>query len=308
VNAHPCTTRATGRTAALVLLMTALAIPGGRTSAQASLDVRPVVSRTEDREFSLGARWEGSVEPGARTTLALSFPRELWWGARGSGAWLSKAGAETEPLVDAEGEVGLQVLLLRQRPCLPQDCPADLVGLDLGYVALVARVQGESDRGADETMAAAGGALLYRPPFAWSSDGLGFLVPTLSLGIGAAWPGRSALRDALGAGRAGFTRVDLAAGWTVRLDRSGMPRGLRPLRLDAHVAHFSHGDLEAAIVDSVGSRGRFVAFDVGYELSGRAGVVRHAFVRWSEGEHATLPTGRRGWLLGITIGGARRSE
>ncbi len=269
------------------------------------INVRPSLVVGEDGEVAFGARWQGGIEPGERSTLALSFPRELWWGARGEGAWASKAGATPEPLVDGEAEFGMQVLLLRQRPCLPDDCPEDLVDFDLGYIALVARAQTEMDRDVDEALIAAGAAVHYRPQFNWSASGVGFLVPTLNIGFGAAWPVTSALRDSLRLDNASYTRFDLEAGWTLRLERAWVPDGLRPLRLDAHFAHYTHGNVDDAIVDVIGTSGNFMAFDLGYELTGRMPYFRHVFVRWSDGEHATLPAGRKGWLIGVTIGPTR---
>ena len=284
----------------------AIALSAERAAAQTRwINVRPAVVFGEGGEVALGARWEGAIEPGERSTLALSFPRELWWAARGDGAWASKAGATPEPLVDGEAEFGMQVLLLKQRPCLPNDCPEDLVDFDLGYIALVARAQTEMDRDVDEAMIAAGAALHYRPNFGWSSSGIGFLVPSVSLGIGAAWPVTSALRDSLSVDNTSFTRFDLEAAWTLRLEREWVPGGLRPLRLDAHFAHYTHGNVEDALVDVVGRSGNFIAFDLGYELTGRVPYFRHAFVRWSDGEHATLPFGRKSWLIGLTIGPTR---
>jgi len=140
---------------------------------------------------SLSAVWHPCTQIKRHETLPL-VPI-----ARGEGVWISKAGATPEPLVDGEAEFGMQVLLLRQRPCLPDDCPEDLIDFDLGYLALVARAQTELDRDVDEVMIAAGAALHYRPQFGWSASSIGFLIPTISLGIGAAWPVTSALRDSL---------------------------------------------------------------------------------------------------------------
>ena len=284
----------------------AIALSAERAAAPTRwINVRPAIAFGEGGDVGFGARWEGAIEPGERSTLALSFPRELWWAARGEGVWISKAGATPEPLVDGEAEFGMQVLLLRQRPCLPDDCPEDLIDFDLGYLAFVARAQTELDRDVDEVMIAAGAALHYRPQFGWSASSIGFLIPTISLGIGAAWPVTSALRDSLRLDNASFTRFDLEAGWTLRLEREWLPTGLRPLRLDAHFAHYTHGNVDDAIVDAVGRSGNFIALDLGYELTGRVPWFRHAFVRWSDGEHATLPFGRKGWLIGLTIGPTR---
>lgn len=292
------------QTALFVLL--AVAAPSA-LQAQASFDVRPVVARTDGDRVSLGARWSGAIEPGKRTSLKLKFPHELWWGVRGTGAWLSRETASPEPLIDADAEFGMQWLLLEQRDCAPGNCPpADsIVKFDFGYVVIGARLQGETDGNVIETMGAVGGVLLYRPPSQWSVKGLGFLVPTLSFGISSARPLRSALRESLNVENERFTRTDLALGWTFRFGRDWVPGALRPVRLDAHLAHFTHGDLEQPIVDSVGTSGRFVAFDVGYDLPARTRYLRHLFLRWSEGEHATLPTGRKGWLLGVTLGSER---
>jgi len=287
--------------ATAVALLIVASSPPRRVDAQATFDVKPLLSRNEQGDITFGARWAATVEPTTETKLALSYPRETWWGARGEGAWLSSAAGSAEPLVDASAEFGLQVLLLKQHACTPAHCPEDLVGFDLGYVVLGLEVQGESDGTAIETMGQAGGVFLYRPPFSWSSTGVGFVVPTFSLGVGAAWPLRSALRAALGVAEEQYRRTDVAFGWTIRLERNWVPKGLQPLRFDAHLAQFTHGDLEQAIVDSVGTRGRFVAFDVGYALPERTRHVRDVFLRWSEGKHSTLPTGRKGWLLGVSI-------
>ncbi|MCI0435282.1 MAG: hypothetical protein L0271_16820 [Gemmatimonadetes bacterium] len=269
------------------------------------ISVRPVIAIAEGGDAAFGARWAGAFEPGEQTTLAASFPRETWWGARGEGAWVSKAGATTEPLVNGEAEFGMQVLLLKQRPCLPDTCPEDLVDFDLGYVVIAARAQTETDRSFDEALLAAGATLLYRPNFSWSLESVGFLVPTISIGVGAAWPLRSVLRDSLDLEKTSYTRFDLEADWTIRLEREFVPSALRPLRFDVHFAHYTHGSVEEPIADVVGTSGNFIAFDAGYELTGRVPFFRHAFVRWSDGEHATLPAGRKGWLIGLTIGSTR---
>lgn len=298
-----------GHAVAVAAAAILLAVSSARAvRAQGGLEVKPVLSRNGAGDITAGVRWAAEVEPGGKTTLALSWPRELWWGARAEGAWLPTSARSPEPLIDADAEFGLQVLILKQHACTPQSCPSDLVAYDLGYIVLGVQAQGESDGGAIETMGQAGGVFLYRPPFSWSAEGIGFVVPTISLGLGAAWPLRSALRESLGAAEERYRRADMAFGWTIRLARPWVPPGLRPLRFDAHLARFTHGDLEQAIVDSVGTSGRFVAVEVGYELGEGSRYLRHLFVRWSEGKHTTLPTGRKGWLLGVTLGGGGRGR
>src|SRR5690606_1930073 len=113
---HGLPSRRPMTTAATLLagtLLAGAAVPAGAAAQDAYLNIRPSV-RT-DGDVAFGARWEAGIEPERRVTTALSFPREAWWRLNGAGAWLSEAAANTEPVVRADGEAGLLLLLLKQR-------------------------------------------------------------------------------------------------------------------------------------------------------------------------------------------------
>ncbi|HEY8469799.1 MAG TPA: hypothetical protein VIL18_09155 [Longimicrobiales bacterium] len=289
--------------AAMLLAATLLAVaaPARAAAQQAHVNIRPAV-RT-DGDFAFGARWDAGLEAERRDRPALSFPREAWWRLNGTGAWLSEAEANTEPVVRADGEAGLLLLLLKQRPCLPDDCPDDLVDLDLGYLTLAVRGQAELDQQAREGVLGLGAAVGYRP--LGRTEGLWPLVPSLFAAYSAERPVMSELRDSAGVELEVNWRLDLDVLWHVRFTWDWVPAALQDLRLDVDLAHFRrHGVAEEA-EGVVRRRGSYAAVDLGYELTGRVPYVRHAFVRWSRGEHPSQPERRRAWLVGVVVGSTR---
>lgn len=282
-------------------LLAGAAAPARAAAQSAHLNIRPSV-RT-DGDVAFGARWEAGIEPERRVTTALSFPREAWWRLNGAGAWLSEAAANTEPVVRADGEAGLLLLLLKQRPCLPNDCPDDLVDLDLGYLTLALRGQAELDQQAKEGVLGLGAAVGYRP--LGRTEGLWPLVPSLIAAYSVERPVTSELRDSAGVALEGNWRLDLEALWHVRFAWGWVPAALQDLRLDVDLAHFRRHGVDGEAEGVVRHRGSFAAVDLGYELTGRVPYVRHAFVRWSRGEHPSQPERRRAWLVGVVVGSTR---
>lgn len=291
------------RTLVLAATMPALALAlGSRVHAQpAYYSVRPAVMNTEG--WTVGARWEAGVEPTQRTVLASSFPREFSFQMDGQGAVAGRAAWNPEPLVDAKAEAGLQVLLLSQRPCLPDDCPEDLVRFNAGYVTVGARGATQFDQVLEEGVVSIGGSFRYRP--LGLQRGLWPVVPSVGVAYVADKPLISTLRDTLGVDNETYGRFDLEVLWHVLMGWDWVPRWLHPARLDVLIAHYRTVGTDEQIEMVTGRKGTFLSIDLGYELTGRAPWLRQVFLRWSRGEHVVRPRSERAWMLGVVLGATR---
>ncbi len=269
------------------VLACACALATAPLEAQVAFSLSPSVARGDDDRFTFGARYDLSAKNDGTAHLEL-FPWFSWFALEAKGTYLHRAASSTDPLIDLNGDAGAQILVSHW-------------GRGTGYVVLGARIAGEADQRFEEAFTTLGGALQYAPPPRFSAFGVGFLLPRLTLEYGATIPVRSAIRDALGADAETYRRLAIEADWTLRLARTGFPTALHPVRIDLHLAHYRHENVEAAVEDSIGASGRFLGATLGYEFTGRVDWIRHAFVRWSEGEHAALPVGRRNVLVGITL-------
>jgi hypothetical protein len=262
---------------------------------------RPALMNTED--WTVGARWEAGVEPTQRAVLASSFPREFSFRMDGRGAVAARAAWNPEPLVDAKAEAGLQVLLLSQHPCLPNDCPEDLVRFNAGYVTVGARGAVQFDQLFDEGVASIGGSFGYRP--LGLQHGLWPLVPSVGIAYMADKPLASTLRDTLDVGNEPYGRFDLEVIWHVLMGWDWVPSGLHPARLDVVIAHYRTVGTDEQVEAVAGRKGTFVSVDLGYELTGQVPWIRQVFLRWSRGEHVVRPRSEETWMLGVVLGATR---
>lgn len=289
----------------LMLVATTLALlfaSGVRAQAQpVYYSARPALLNTDG--WTVGARWEAGVEPTQQAVLAASFPREFAFQLHGRGAVTGRAAWNPEPLVDASADAGLQVLLLSQRPCLPDDCPDDLVRFNAGYVTVGARVATQFDQPVEEGLVSIGGSLRYRP--LGLQHGWWPVVPSVGIAYMADKPFTSTTRDTLGVENEVYGRLDLEAIWHVLFGRDWLPRWLHPVRLDVVVAHYRKIGTDEPVEAVAGRSGTFVSVDLGYELTGRMPWLRQVFLRWSNGEHVVRPRSERAWMLGVVVGMTR---
>lgn len=285
----------------LTILLIWLAAAPAAVAQDAYFSIRPGLISAD--EMTLGARWELGVEPTMSTALDLSFPREWWFSARGRGAATAAASQNPEPLLDAAAEAGLQILLMRQRPCLPGDCPEDLLDFDYGYVVAGIRTHSELDQRLTEGVLGGGAFATYRP-LGLQHDFWPF-VPTISAGVSLVHPVISELRDSLDVELSPHGRLDLDLIWHVSFARSWLPSWVRPGRFDASIQHFREWGKNSEIDAAQEEAGTFGALDLGYELTGIAPWFRHAFVRWSTGTQPVERSDRQAWMIGLVIGEPR---
>jgi hypothetical protein len=253
-----------------------------------------------DGESAFGLRYalESTARPAP--TLDLSFPREWSWSAALDGAWATESAAVAEPLARGRLDLGMMVVLKKQRPCtLDVDC-TDLVDLDLGYVLAGVRARGEVGQGGDESEVAAALSLLYRP--LREQTGIWLVVPSVLLDYGLARTLGSEVRNSAGTDETDvYTRLDLGLLWTLHVGQL-VDGPLAPLRFDAEWRRYWSRDADQVVDQLGGDDGAFLALGAAYDLTGRLPYLREVLVRWAEGEHPTEVRQRKAWLLALSFG------